>query len=201
MGIKKALNRIYWRFGGNKNPKPFPVNEMDLDAYNEINDYIERMEQRQFDANHLFAKMYIFTSMKIMEQDKTTVFDNNHSKKIANLLKMPIEQIIENLVKSMNDSEVYYVIDKAEIKGGVIPEGMHHVNFEAIAQTMEQNGASLKDIAVKRAQWTNQRAKEHSEMNRLFKENPDAFNRKVWDYDSVHPSIIGEVNSIINTNR
>lgn len=201
MEIKKALNRIYWRFGGNKNTKPFPVNEMDLDAYNEINDYIDRMEQRQFDANHLFAKMYIFTSMKIMEQDKTTVFDNNHSKKIANLLKMPIEQIIENLVKSMNDSEVYYVIDKAEIKDGVIPEGMHHVNFEAIAQTMEQNGASLKDIAVKRAQWTNQRAKEYSEMNRLFKENPDAFNRKVWYYDSVHPSIIGEVNSIININR
>lgn len=107
MTTDKALNRIFWRFGGNDNKYPFKVNETDVEAYNTLNEYVHDTQKKIVQYNPLFAKLYIYMVMKIMEQKRTTVFDNVARKQIGNILKMPIEQLIENLTDSLNESDLY----------------------------------------------------------------------------------------------
>jgi|TARA_R110000803_G_scaffold54072_1_gene110640 hypothetical protein len=200
--INKAVQRLWWRFSeATKKGGTFTVNQTDLDALTQIAGYVEQDQKKQYEANELFAKMYVHTAMKIMEQDNTTVFDNNHRRKIGNLLKMPISQVIQNLVQSLNDSELYSIIDESKIKDGTINSKLSYMSFEALSHVMYSKGSTEKDIALKRIAWDKQKLKESDNLERLFKENPDAFTGKTWTFDSVEPSIIAEVNQQINLNK
>lgn len=114
--IRKAVNRIFWRYGGNGNKKPFPVNQEDVDSYSKVKDYVKQTENQVFQNNEAFAKLYIYLTMKINEADKTSVYDPNARRKIGNLLKRPMNLIIEDFKNSMNDSEMYELLDSAGIE-------------------------------------------------------------------------------------
>ena len=69
--VKEAINRIAWRFKrGN-----FTPNDKDINAINQIIDWYNDSQKTQFNANPLFAKLYIYVWMKIMDYDKTNVLD------------------------------------------------------------------------------------------------------------------------------
>ena len=198
--ITNALNRLYWRFGGNDNKNPFPVNQSDLDALQEISNYIDESEKKQYEHNELFAKLYIYLSQKIMENDGSTVFETNHRRKIGNLLKKPLSHIIEDLKNSLNDSEMYFMLDKSKIKGGVIPEGMGHVHIDYIHEALSEE-MSPENVLKTLNKWVKQKDKEQENIMELYKENPDAVLGNVWDYETVQDAMIAEVNNVINLNR
>mgnify|MGYP003653475861 CR=1 FL=1 len=171
-GIKNAINRLGWRFGGNGNKNPFPVNEADINAYNNISDYIEQAEKKQFEANHLFAKMYIFIFMRVLENEKSTVYNNTARRRIGNILSMPIEQLVENLAESLNDTEWY--------------DWLQNKNLE-VKHPALRSEAEIKDVQNK--------IKENKiELTRMIKE-------PVWDLETVMPAIMSEVNNMINLYR
>ena len=170
MEVKKAIEKIAWRFlKGN-----FTPNKNDQDAINDIIDYFNQTQNKQFEANELFAKMYIHTAMKIMESDGTTVFENSHRKKIGNLLSKPIDQIIENLQKSLNDSEQY----------GLLKDAGHDFRHPALRIEGETR-ETIKKL--------NELLKTHENIERLTGE--------VWDFDTVKTAIEVEVNQMINLHR
>ncbi len=175
MTTKQALNRIYWRFGGNDNSNAFPVNEKDIEAFNALHDdYIER-QKKQFHSYTLFAKLYIYLYMKILENDQTTVLESFARTKIYNLLKKPLTQIIEDFQKSLNDSERYSLlenINKGEIKHpATLTEAEKVVNLQ--------------------------------KMEELFKnpENRCKLLGEVWDDEKVENLVEAEVNQAINKFR
>ena len=107
MVVSKALDRIFWRFGGKGNKNPFKVNQADVDAFNSLSDYVKETQKKIVQHNQLFSKLYVYMVMKIMEQKGSTVYDNIARKQIGNVLKMPLSQLIEMLTESMNESELY----------------------------------------------------------------------------------------------
>lgn len=172
--VTKALNRIFWRFGGNGNKNPFPVNQGDLDALQELSDYVEETQKQQYEQNELFAKLYIYLSQKIMETDKSTVFETNHRRKIGNLLKKPLSQIVNDLTDSLNDSEQYALLQDA--------------------------GCDFKHPALRIEGETTKQTQKLNELLRTPK-NALKLSRQVWNYEQVNEAIIAEVNHIINLSK
>lgn len=173
MAIINAVNRLYWRFGGNGNKYPFPVNNKDIEAYNIIKDHILQSQKKQFEKEELFAKLYIYLYMKILQNDQTTVMDNRARKKIFNLLKKPLYQIVEEFQKSLNDSEQYGILE-------TIQEGK--IKHPA-TQTETEKEASQERLKI------------------ILEDpkNKDKFMGEVWDYETVLNLVEAEVNQAINT--
>lgn len=173
--VTKAIQRIGWRFSkATEKDNTFTVNQNDIDALNSIAEYIEQTQKQQFEANELFAKMYVYTAMRIMENDKSTVYDNNHQKKIGNLLKYPLSQLIDNLAQSLNDSEMYSLLEDVG----------HDFKHPALRTTDEPPKCmeKLKELLT-----------EPKNANRL--------NGNVWTYEKVKEPIMAEVNNLINLYR
>lgn len=169
--VKQALNRIFWRFGGNGNNNPFPVNQADLDALQELIDYFEQAQKQQFEANQLFAKLYIANMMRIMDVEGSTVFDTTAKRRIGAVLKKPISQLIEELTESLNDSDKYALIS----------------SFEGALK----HPATLSEVQrIKRAQDIKESLKSDK--------NVDTLISGVWKYEDVEPNIVSEINHIIN---
>jgi hypothetical protein len=171
MKIKTAINRIFWRFGGNENKKPFPVNQEDVNAYNSIDEYIKQAEKQQCQQNENFAKLYTYLFMKILENDKSTVMDNLARKKIYSLLKKPLYQVIEDFKNSLNDSEQY--------------------------EALEASGASLKHPLLINEQETADSVEKLKEFVKT-PENKSKLLGEVWDFETVKECIEAEINQALN---
>jgi len=171
MKIKQALNRVFWRFGGNNNKHPFPVNQDDVDSYNAIEDYITKKEKEQFTNQELFAKLYIYLYMKILENEKTTIMDLHARKKIYNLLKKPMAQVIQDFTQSLNDSEAYSLLDSLGVDSSDSRKETEQIN-KLVKEKLKE--------AVKTS------------------ENVSKLLGEVWDYDFVADCLESEVNQAIN---
>lgn len=171
MKIKTAINRIYWRFGGNDNKKPFPVNENDVEAYNAIKNYIAEKEQQQFLEQELFAKLFIYLYQKVLENDQGNIFENHCRRKIYNLLKKPMPTIIEDFKNSLNESEMYQAMEDANVE-----------NIHPALKNDKQQDNELEAL-TKAA------------------EDPETIKKltgDVWDLETVENALTSEVNQAID---
>jgi hypothetical protein len=174
MKIKKAVNRIFWRFGGNNNKHPFPVNEEDIEAYNSIREYVKQTEQQQFADNQLFAKMFILMYMKILEKDGGNVFENHARRKICQFLKKDLSEIMQLFTDFLNESEQYDFIKGLGIE-------LKHPALTSEEETVT-NTKRIKEALKK-------------------PENESKFSKKVFEYEMVRDCLISEVNQAIELCR
>ena len=144
LSASKALNRIRWRFGAENDKPAFKLNQNDVNAINRLSEYVVETQKEIYNANKLFAKLYVYMVMKIMEQKCTTVYDNIARKQIGNILKMPLEQLIEMLTDSMNESELYDLIKDS----GVV---MKHP-LTRTEEENEQNKGAIKNLSPEQIQ-------------------------------------------------
>ena len=112
MDFKKAMQRIGWRL---QQPTFKPNNE-DKQAYNAIVQVIESQQKQQFKNHELFAKLYIHIYGKFISHYKTTVLDVVPRKELHKILETPMSILIEKFTKEMNDSELYTLMEKSNIK-------------------------------------------------------------------------------------
>lgn len=176
MEVRSAVKRLGWRFSqaAKREDLSFRINQADINALELIGEFVEISLKQQFEANHLFAKLYIYLFQKVLEQDGTTVFDNDARKKIGNVLKMPLSQCIENLQKSLNDSEQYALLYKAG----------HDFQHPQLRQGIETTEVLER-------------------LNTLLKkhENLSALTGKAFEFDTVSEAVMAEVNQQINLHR
>ena len=173
MEIVKAVQRLGWRFSeASKRGNTFTINETDVKALQSIGKYVEQTQRDQYESNELFAKLYIYLYTKVLANDKTTVFDTSAKRKIGNLLKKPITQLIEELTQSLNESEIYEVLQEV---------GATHPAIRTEAETNEQN-AKLKELMS-----------DPINESRLLGD--------VWDYETVKKAMEREINFMINNFR
>lgn len=171
MRITQAVNRIFWRFGGNDNKRPFPVNELDVEAYNSIKNFVKKQQAIQYEKNENFAKLFIYIYMRKLEQDGSTIFDNQAREKIYKILQKPLFQVVEDFQVSLNDSEAY------EFKNSL--------------------GLSKEHPAIR----SEQRSEEDKEILFEACKTPDNLKRltgEVWDYDTVKDLVEKEISQAIN---
>jgi len=171
MNTRQAINRIGWRFGGNENKYPFPVNEQDIEAFNQISDEFEAKQKQQFSNNEAFAKLYILVYAKMIEHYKTSVFDHEPRKAVIKLLERPLPEIIEDVRRRLNDSERYSLIEsiQGKIKHPVtVSDNERQKNTEKIKEALKSD------------------------------ENVNILINDVWDFETVSDCLISEVNHAIN---
>lgn len=115
MDIKKAINRIAWRFGANENKQPFPVNQNDIDAFNIISKTLKEHQEQQWRQNELFAKLYVYVYGRFIEKMGMTVMDTEPRKALNKILQLPLSHWIEEFKNKQNDSDLYAKFEKAGI--------------------------------------------------------------------------------------
>ena len=173
MTIIKAIDRIGWRFGLN-NKRPFPVNQLDVDAFNEVAEYVERTNKEQFSNNELFAKLYILAYAKMIEHFKASIFDDEPRKQMMRLLDKPIEFIIQDFTDRLNDSEQYYMLE------AVTGDLKHPLTLSE--QELVDNTKKLKEAF-------------------RSDENIKVVIGDVWKYKDVKECLIAEINHILNETK
>ena len=173
METRKAMQRLGWRFSEaiKSSDNSFKVNSNDIEALKAIDLAIQEHQRQQYEHNELFAKLYIYLFQKIIENDNTTVMDKIPRRKIYNLLKKPLENIVLDFTQSLNDSERNEVINSAGVS-------MKH---PALCKEEE-----LQENAVRVKEALND------------PENMQKFLGDAWDYETVSEIIEIEVNQAIN---
>ncbi|MEX1383697.1 hypothetical protein [Lutibacter sp.] len=172
MKIKEAQNRIFWRFGGNGNKNPFPINETDIEAFNTISDYIEEKEKNQINDYELFAKLYIVLLKQQLQHYKTTVFDGIPRNGIQRVLDKPLYQLVDEFKDFLNQSEMYTLFREA---GDDLKHPIYVSNDEK-----EKTIGNVQELLK-------------SPKNAL------KMNLSVWDFETVKDNIESEINNAINT--
>ena len=169
MSINKAISRLYWRFGGNGNTKPFPVNQQDLDSFNEIKNYVKDTQKEIFYNNVLFSKLFVYLYGKVMMNDRSSLFETNARKKIANVLKKPLSQLIEEMTEELNHSGMY---GKLEASGLNMKPPYKLTDADRLGNTKT--------------------------IQNLLKSDYKELVEDVFDYETVEQIMISEVNFMIN---
>jgi len=111
--VKKAVEHLKWRLE-NFNGKTLNVRENDIKAYNMIFDFVEQKHKEQINDHQLFAKMYITFYGELLKYYGTTVMDTQPEKDIQQILKMPMEQVIEKFIDKAYDMEMLIQLPKSE---------------------------------------------------------------------------------------
>lgn len=170
MKIKDAIQRFVWRFGKGT----FTPNQNDVEALNEVINYYNATEKQQYEANELFAKLYITMYGVYLKHYKSTVFDTRARGQMHKILDKPLIQIIEDFKDVLNNSEFYYL--------------------------MNDSGIDLRGQTLKLSE---QKEKEVQTIQEKIKdpENALKFTGDVWDIETVTENVIAEVNNAINLYR
>lgn len=113
MKIEKSVQRIGWRLG---QKKPFTPNQNDIEAYNEIVEYVVNTQKDQLMKNQLFGKLYIYVYGQFLRYYKATVFDEIPQKELHKLLDKPLRNIIEDFKDLLNNDELYSSIEEGREK-------------------------------------------------------------------------------------
>lgn len=101
MTIKKAIEHFQFKLSNVWKPT-----QPDIEAYNSIIEFVEEKHNNQINNNQLFAKLYISYYAEIIKYYQASVFDKEPQKALHKILDTPIEQLINDFVKKVNDIEV-----------------------------------------------------------------------------------------------
>lgn len=167
MNIEKSVRRIAWRLSNG-----WKANQNDIDAVNEIIEFVNAKQKEQIKDNQLFAKMYIHIYGEYLKFYKATVFDEIPQKELHKILDTPLSEIIENFKKDLNDSERY------EIMKSLGMEDKHP------ATRTDQEKQKEKEI-------TEQILEKHS--------HDEIFFNDIWDYKTVEKNLIIQINAVLNS--
>ena len=173
METKNALQRLGWRFSEalKTGDKSFRINTKDLEALKTIDLTIQEHQSQQYEQNELFAKLYIYIYQKILENDGHTVLDSEPRRKLYNLLKKPLANIISDFTQSLNESERYELIENVGVE-------LDHPALKSEEKRLQDT--KLIQEALKDP------------------ENMEKFLGEVWDFETVSEILQVEVNKAIN---
>lgn len=91
--IKKAGNRLLWRFSEDKNGKmqSFSPNEEDVMALKSVLYWVNRQSSGLLDKHNLYAKLFILQLVGDIREKKTTVFNDFLFERLSCQLAKPLE--------------------------------------------------------------------------------------------------------------
>ncbi|MEM7487253.1 MAG: hypothetical protein AAF348_18750 [Bacteroidota bacterium] len=107
MNLKKSLERLKWRFGNNTNFKP---NMNDVNALNEVIEYVDKKERQQLSDNQLFGKLYIYLYGEFVNYYRSNTLDPIPQKELHKLLDKDPRELIEDLKDKLNQLELEHSI-------------------------------------------------------------------------------------------
>lgn len=114
MILKKAINRMSWRFVGEK---PFTPNENDIKAVNDIITWINNQKSESIKNNKLFAKLYVFYLDEHIKRLETTVLDDAPQKALSRLLSTDINAFYTSFHNNLHQNKFnqFLIFDKKDL--------------------------------------------------------------------------------------
>lgn len=111
MSIDNAIKRLIWRF---EKFNIIVVNNNDIDALNTVLKYINNIQTQKPNIHPYFSKLYISTLKNFTDKYDTNLDNELINIKIKNLLKTPLNYLIEEFTSQMNSRLQYKLIELAE---------------------------------------------------------------------------------------
>lgn len=108
MKIEQQLQRIAWRLGSGK---AFTPNQNDIEAYNDIAEYIDMKQKQQVIDNQLFGKLYIFVYREFVRHYKATVMDEIPQKELNKILARDVNSLLLEVMEDLNMFELKNAIE------------------------------------------------------------------------------------------
>lgn len=110
--VIKAVKRLIWRFKS----KSFVVNDNDIQALQDIAEYVEKTQKQQFEQNETLAKLFVIVYAQYLKKYNTTVFDEIPQKEMYKLLDKPLNYFIQLFTDRLNESELYTLFNDLNIE-------------------------------------------------------------------------------------
>ncbi|WP_149274680.1 hypothetical protein [Pareuzebyella sediminis] len=109
MTLSDSINRLKWRFEKNQNFKP---NQKDVECLNFLIDFVIDNNEKHFNNNRLYAKLYMACLKATMEHYKCNIFQVTAQKAIHRFLAKPLSHHFERFADFLNTQCMYDVMDK-----------------------------------------------------------------------------------------
>jgi len=174
MKIEQSVQRIQWRLASKK---PFTANLSDIEALNDIIEYVDKKQNEQYDKNENFAKLYIRVYGKMIQHYKATVFDLEPKKAMMSIFRKSLPETVDDFKNQLNNSELCGLLEESysgEPKHPLLRKGIEHDIFEDETENLSEK----------------------------IKKDPEAMKkikREVFDYDTVYNNLKAEISNVINS--
>lgn len=170
MNIETAINRISWRFKNENikvNESKIIINDTDVETVDFLVKWISNQKQEVLKDNLLFGKLYVYALENELEFYKDISFSN---RKLQDVLKEPIENHYEKIVKDLNRLEY----NKFCRSVGIITDHMEKM-------TLNQGQENQQQILIKQHQ---------KELQKYI--------IGIWSVDSVYKSLNNQITECLN---
>lgn len=133
MNINKSIQRISWRFS---NSKPFTPNNNDMEALNNIINWVNSQRKETLNNNHLFAKLYIYVYGSFLNYYKSTPLEKIPRVELSRLLDTPM---------NLHYTELFDIINLRSCIAWMDSKGLYSSHFE---DTTDQEKEILKKLSL-----------------------------------------------------
>lgn len=169
MTIKKAVERLMWRFSEGK---PFKPNEADIDSFNEIVMWINDAKKSSIESNQGFAKLFTAVYLWQLEKYQASPLDDFVQVQLNKMLEKPLSYYFDRATEKLNDIE-------------------QNIFLQEIAAPFDKHPALVtdeeKEKVVKRA--IEKLANDSEEMKRLT--------GQVWEREDVESNLKGMISEAL----
>ena len=172
MQVEKAINRLVWRF---ENFEIIRVNKNDFDAMDSLVDFVNSLQNRPFDSNLYFSRLYAYTLLTLLRKYNTTVDNPIIHRKIRELLDTPFERLIAEITEHTNDILRYNLLEKAGCEGSNHPQQFSREKREEVL-------SNLSNLLTNKT-------------NRAY------FYKGAWPQSEIKEGLVRQINSFLNESQ
>lgn len=137
MKVKEALKRL--AFTIQKQNKP---NQIDADAFNKLIWFVNESIETNPNKNICFAKLYIYNLIHYIKYYQSI---DIAQEKLHQVLDLDIESLYVDLMKELNNTELWYLIKNNQIDKQILKRGFETFDID----TTKQNTNAMITLALK----------------------------------------------------
>ena len=91
-------------------------NEHDINAMNEIIDWVNNQQKIAVNDNTLFAKLFIHKLNDIKLHDKDFIVNKFNQRAMTDILRMDIDEYFKEFTETLNDNHIRYIFEENGIE-------------------------------------------------------------------------------------
>lgn len=152
MTIKKAIDRLIWRFTSGKQ---FTPNEDDVAHLNRVLQWINDAKDEKIKENQGFAKLYITVFVWQLEKYQATPMNDFVQKDIHRMLDKPLDYFIKRATEKINEIESNNFLKELAKEAGVevkhpalTSDEEKEKQMEALQKLLEVEGNKERFLSV-----------------------------------------------------